>query len=72
MRNYVIRDENGGMIGKVSGRAAAMMLQVTDGFWREYDYGRGKTSKCFEVTENCKFGISQWVRVLLCSFGKEQ
>lgn len=56
MRSYTIR-YNGTMIAKIFGSPANKMLHEVEGFWRGYQPTNDKRSRCFEITEDTKFGI---------------
>jgi len=56
MKTYTIR-HNGTMIASVSGRPANKILQSLEGFWREYKSKNAEPTRCFEITEDTKYGI---------------
>jgi len=58
MKKYNIRDENGVLVGKISGKVANKILQDADGFWRQYKTDDENT-RCFEISEAQKIGLTR-------------
>ena len=57
MKQYTVRDEKGVMVAAIGEQVLSRMLLNVNGVWRPYKTKQGDDTRCYEVTEDCTFGL---------------
>jgi len=57
MNRYTIRDEQGKMVATLGEHVVSRIVLNIDGIWRSYKTKQGDDTRCYEITEECSFGL---------------
>lgn len=57
MKQYVVRNKIGSLVAVLGETILRRMLVNVNGYWHDYNANNSNATKCFEVTENCAYGL---------------